>query len=104
LRLDEIRQRLSTMDEAGLNALLIREPHPEPSQAAPVVQLPESGFPVVTNPGHTFIHYALPHGITLVVPSGLNGNGPHLVELLLASAARILGGQPDAPGIHRNLC
>lgn len=96
LRLDEIRQRLANMDEAGLVALLARQPLKSPSaQAAAVVQAPTIGSSI---PGQAFIHYSLPRGIVLAVPSSLTADEQHKIHLLLASAVRILAdGHPESP-------
>lgn len=103
LRLDEIRQRLANMDDAGLVALLARQPLKSPSPpAAAVAQAPTVGSSIL---GQAFIHYSLPRGIVLAVPASLTTDEQHKIQLLLASAARILAdSHPENPDHQPIFC
>ncbi len=88
LRLDDIRQRLSPLDEQGLEELIAQQqvkPLPPPA-AMPILSLPEN---LVDQKQAAFIHYALPCGITLVVPSKLLAGDQPKVEALIAAAAKL---------------
>lgn len=72
LKLDDIRVRLQGLDESALRALYDQVYAPAPPALLPVSQ--------------PFAHYALPAGITLVVPASLNpSERKKLTELLKAA-------------------
>jgi DNA-binding transcriptional MerR regulator len=94
LRLDDIRQRLSPLDESGLAELIAQQPaKPPPApMVKPSLNLPQS----LADQRQAFIHYALPCGITLVVPSSLPAGDRPKVEALIAAAVKIWSdGWPD---------
>jgi DNA-binding transcriptional MerR regulator len=85
LRLDEIRARLAGLDRAGLEQLSIGLG----PVLRPAVELP-------TQVGTSYLHYPLPGGLTLIVPSARTPVERRRIDQVLAAARRILAGQPRA--------
>jgi DNA-binding transcriptional MerR regulator len=79
LRLDEIRARLQDLDLPGLQALS-GQPRPHPIPMPPVAS---------ESTGESYLHYHLPDGLILAVPSALSTPQRRKVAELLAAAQRI---------------
>jgi DNA-binding transcriptional MerR regulator len=88
LRLDDIRRRLDGLDLDDL-----RHGLDQASPASPVVPLPAPLLQISPRDDHAgcrFIHYALPAGLTLIVPADLQPEIQLRVDQLLLTAHRLL--------------
>ena len=79
LRLDEIRQQLQSMELPDLRQSVVKA-----SQPAALA-------PTLATSGHSYTHYSLPAGITLIVPSALSPADRQKLAELLDNARRIWG-------------
>ena len=81
LRLDEIRIRLSGMDQVALQSLSyeLREPPTSPAPAYP---------------HQTFTHHALPAGMVLVTPESLSATDRNKLTQLLEFARQLFSTNP----------
>ena len=85
LRLDDIRERFQSLNAEALRQLYddVRTPHPFPPHRAPQ---PAS---------QTYLHYLLPAGMTLVVPTNLSATDRRRVLELVEAAQQIFS--PSTP-------
>ena len=108
LRLDDIRARFAAMDPEAVKAALgnAAPAKPQPQAAAYRIKGPDRlprihevtgrpaelpGIPVQPAEAR-YIHYALPAGMRLVVPDGLNPADRQRVQMLVQAAQQIFSG------------
>lgn len=99
LRLDQIRERFESTSEENLASLI----PPAAAKVRPALAvLEEAAAPRQT--GHraqqSYVHYALPAGITLVAPAVMNSYDRQKLARLLEAAERILA-DPSLPSQPR---
>ncbi len=92
LRLDQIRERFQTASDEELETLIHRRLKPFQAVIAPAAHPHERRR-------QAYVHYDLPAGMTLVVPSVMNATDRQKLERLLDAAARIFTGDglPSQP-------
>jgi DNA-binding transcriptional MerR regulator len=92
LRLDDIRRRLEGLGQDSLRQELSGA-QPGKQAAPPAAPIAEPG-PPEDHAGRRFIHYALPAGLTLVVPADLPPEAQLKVSQLLQTAQALFTPKP----------